>query len=75
MLSQPNPPMLQSVAKHLVINSSHIVSGSRPFAMRRITKSVTSCFKGSLLLMLSDLQIANIILFQPNEINFHDVLT
>ena len=42
MLSQPRPPIVQSVARHRVINSSHTSSGSRPLAIRRVTKSTTS---------------------------------
>jgi hypothetical protein len=30
MLSQPRPPIEQSLAKHLIISSSQITSGSRP---------------------------------------------
>ena len=47
MLSQPRPPIVQSVARHRVINSSQTSSGSRPLAIRRVTKSTTSCKKSS----------------------------
>ena len=42
ILSHPSPPIEESEAKHLVINSSQMISGSRPLASRAMIKSATS---------------------------------
>lgn len=42
ILSQPSPPIEESEARHLVMSSSQISSGSNPCANLWITKSATS---------------------------------
>ena len=42
ILSQPSPPIEESEARHLVMSSSQISSGSNPCANRWMTKSATS---------------------------------
>ena len=41
MLSQPSPPMVQSVARQWVISSSQMISGSLPSPTLRLTKFAT----------------------------------
>lgn len=51
MLSQPKPPIWQSGARHRVIRSSQILSGSIPVPTRILTKSDTSCNSRSVTLI------------------------